>query len=394
MASLKFISLTRAWLRKTLRNAGDVDVSLSGPSIKLNFKADEPIETRAGIDIKDKRPFYESDPETLFGYYYAYVNTPEYLDNIVYADIVPLRSGKLNGITLNAVAVEALTVSIEPSSYRVPEKLCKHAEAAVKLFKDLQRLRYFEADNSWENNVSLRIDDFNQQGVLIACRKARYFDQIASNLTMDWASGKLSGGWHTIRSGMERPEGGKLRPLKDSNLANTLGVAAMLYQRDLSPIFRVRSESLASISKSGLHCTASGVHEIEESHPPGYFDFSIFSRGKHKEIKHEIGLDEHEYHLFPVAFARELPRGGKPQLFFVAVARVDNARIEQAMAGADEAYEYLNDLSAKLLLGDGDARSASRYFTYEGWACLKFAERFIEANQGHLTGIGASESSL
>lgn len=391
MTTPKYVSIARAWLRKTLRNAREIDVSLSGPGFKLNFKADEPIETRSGFDPLDKRPFYESDPTTLFNYYHAYANNPEHLDNILYAEILALRTANLHGIALNAVRTEDLVIAIEPSSYRVPEKLRRHGDAVVQFLKDTGKINFNEEMRQWENNVSLRIDSIEPNG-RIACRKARYFDQIATNLTMDWATGLLTDGWHTIRSGLERPENGRLRQLMDSTLANTLGVAVMFYERDLSPILRVRSESLASIQKRGLHCTASGVHEVEESQRPGLFDFSILRQGMLKEIKEEIGLDEHEYCLFPVAFARELPRGGKPQLFFAAVSLVESERIRGAMASAKEAYEFVEDQAVIRLPTDGNTQTFSDLFTYEGWACFRFAERFIEANRDYLESLALQDA--
>lgn len=379
----KFLPITRAWLRQTFRNAREVDLSLSGPQIKIKFNVDGPIETRSGFDVFDKRPFYESDPTALYNYYYNYKNTPEHLDNILYAEILPLKSNNVNGISLESVHIDDITLALEPSSYRIPEKLFKHAEQAIKLFKDMGKIRYLMDISEWENNVSLRINSFSQ-GNRISCRKATYFDQVATNLTLDWASGSLTDGWHTIRGGIERPEDGLLRALKDSVLANTLGVAVSLYNRELSPIFRVRSDSLASIPKCGLHCTASGVHEVDPYQSPGIFDFSLLQSGITKEIKHEIGLDEHEYHLFPVVFARELPRGGKPQLFFVAIAKVTDQRIHKAMESADEGYEYIHNPSASQLPINSNIQTSSSFFTYEGWACLRFAERFIEANQAYL----------
>ena len=384
----RFISITRAWLRQTIRKTRELDVSLSGPQIKLSFKGDEPIETRTGINGQSEKPFYESDPDRLFKYYYSYQHTPEHLDNMLYVEVVPLKTEGSNGISLDAIDCKNLVLAIEPSSYRLPEKLRRHGEAAIKLFKETKKLRYLNASQQWENNVSLRIDAIDPSGK-ISCRKARYFDQVATNLTVDWASGLLSDGWYTIRSGLELPENGKLRPLNKSNLANTLGVAVMLYERDLSPILRIRSASLASIPKRGLHCTASGVHEIDEAHPAGLADFSVLRQGMVKEIKHEIGLDEDEYDLFPVALARELPRCGKPQLFFVAIARVPLQRIREAIASADEAHEFVEDLSSTPLSAYDDSTALSERFTYEGWACLRFAERFIEANQSHLQSRGA-----
>ncbi len=52
MKAPRFVAISRAWLRKTIRNNRDVDVGLGGPKLKLSFKQDEPVETRTGIACK------------------------------------------------------------------------------------------------------------------------------------------------------------------------------------------------------------------------------------------------------------------------------------------------------------------------------------------------------
>lgn len=391
MKAPKIIAISRAWLRKTIRTNRDVDFSLSGPKLKFSFKQDEPIETRTGIDPNDKSPFYESDAATLFKYYHSYANTPEYMSDVLYVDVLPIRTDGFVGLTLNAIRSEDIIVSIEPSSYRTPEKLLNHTNAAVDLFKRMNKLRYLKDKQEWENNTSLRVNYFDSTGKM-SCQKARYFDQVGTNITLDWASGALANGWRTIRIDVERPVNGKLCPLRESNLANTLGVAVILYDKALSPIMRVRSDSLGSIPKCGLHSTASGVHEVDPMQPSGVFDYSILERGMVKEIKHEIGLDEHEYQLLPIVFARELPRGGKPQLFFMALAKVDNQRIRDAMASAEEAHEYVATNSAEANAMLSESQPSSDLFTYEGWACLQFAERFVEANESIFQSFSGKES--
>lgn len=390
MKTPRFLRVTRAWLAQTRRNNQEIDFSISGPKLKLKFKLERPIETRKGVNPADKSPFYESDSKALFSYYHRYTTTQEYMDNVLYADILPFRTEGFNGIRLDAVSAEKVTVTIEPSSYRIPEKLKEHAKATVDLFKEMGKLQWFDDKQEWENNTSLRVDAVDENGNF-SCRKARYFDQVATNITIDWASGKFRDKWRTIRSGMECPDDGALRSLEDSNLANTLGVAVMFYDQSLSPILRVRSDSMASIPKKGLHCTASGVHEVEPSQSSGIFDFNILKQGMLWEIKDEIGLDEHEYWLFPVVFARELPRGGKPQLFFMALSKVDDQRIKEGVLSAREAYEYVAEVTEEEYAKFSEIDPSSELFTYEGWACMRFAEKFVEANEDKLRRLVAAE---
>jgi hypothetical protein len=393
MNATHMIRMSRAILRKFIRENRSIDLGVTGPRFKVNLKTDEPIETRSGRDITDNSPFYESNPEKLFAYYHGYGTGPECMDNVLYADIIPLKTSTAIGITLNAVHTDSLEVSIEPANYRIPEKLQAHNDLAIELFIEMKKLRWLEDVQSWENNLSLRVNSFDNSGKM-SCRFARYFDQVGTNITIDWASGQLPKGGPTIRSSIERPINGRLIPLSDSLLANTLGVAVLLYDQALNPIFRTRSDQLASIPKRGIHCTASGVFDVNESQSFGKFAYALLEGGMVREIKREVGLERNEYLLYPIAFARELPRGGKPQLFFVAIATVDNSRIATAKKSAEEAYEFMDEETESKLAVLRSARKKSELFTYEGWACARFAELFIDANRQHFKAIINKDPAL
>ena len=97
----------------------------------------------------------------------------------------------------------------------------------------------------------------------------------------------------------------------------------------------------------------------------------------------ETHLDRDDYLLFPVAIARELPRGGKPQLFFVAVSLMDDAEFSQSCAMAVERSEYIPNGNGEFFdrLANGCGPDA---YTYEGWACQQLAARFVDANRDAL----------
>lgn len=386
---MKFVSLTRAFIRKFARENDSSDVNLSGPKFKipLNLKG-EPIETRVGFKNNDKSPFYDTDFGNLYHVYHSYSDSEEYHQGLLYAEVVGIKTENTIAIRSEAIDATNLTITIEPISYKLPIKLKDHRDFAVECFKELGKIS--KSSDEWENNESLKVVDISTLRNSIICRKAFYFDQVGTNLTLDWHSRKLLDSRQTIRNSIEIPISGRLKELKDSNLANTLGVAVMLYNSRLEPYVRIRSDSLAAIPIKGLHCSASGVFKMEGGIKAGVYDYSIIEKGIELEIKSEIGIDRYDYSLYPVALARELPRGGKPQLFFIAITKLSNSDIMDKSKNAEESWEFVDELdledqeSKSGFKSSSDVQNLADQFTYEGWACLQFSEDFLEANKGTL----------
>lgn len=381
---MQLFRLTRAFLRKLSHDNETID---AGSSIKakipLNLK-NEPIETRVGFKKNDTSDFYESNFNKLYHFYSGYQNTDEYHQGILYADIIALHSEGVYPIRKTSIAVKDIKINISRLSYKIPISLKAHAKYAVETFKELGKIKKINDSCEWENNESLSFSSIcPNTGKIEAC-KAYYFDQIATNISLDWRSKKLPDTRLTIRNSnsLERPVNGKLKSLDDSILANTLGVAVILYSSELEAFVRVRSNTLASITKKGLHCSASGVFEMEGGIKPGEYDFSIFEQAIKNEIKSEIGIINSDYKLYPVAYARELPRGGKPQLFFVAVTSLSKTEIIERSRKADESWEFVDEENEDFsgFKSFSELSEIMDSFTYEGWACLRLAEDFIEVN--------------
>ena len=110
--------------------------------------------------------------------------------------------------------------------------------------------------------------------------------------------------------------------------------------------------------------------------------FDFFYKGIEKEIKSEIGLRPNQYNLIPLAFTRELVRGGKPQLFFIAETTLDIASIQSEMEAAEESWEFISiesiDESNPLYNYIESPLSAPQeMFTYEGWMAMKIAMAYL-----------------
>ncbi len=382
----KFIRVAAAAWRKFIRcvqERGEVD--FKGIGIPL-LVSDEPIETRAGYNLRDKAPCYESDAEKLLTWYRGYRTTYEARNSILYADVYALKFDDFTTIPASrTLDFKSLEVQIDGVKWQVPSRLRPHADLAVTLFKERELIGKVEGTDVWENNDALRLEHIDSTGVIKA-RAANYFQQVGTNITLDWKSGKLPNPSTTIRNSEERPVDHKLPSLESSSLANTLGVAVVFFNQQLEPDIRLRSEDLASIQKEGLHCTASGVWELPPDFAPGTFSGEYLEYGAHKEIKDEVGLMPNEYALFPIAIARELPRGGKPQIFFVAISLVSEERYQEAKRNARERHEYVDSSATidKLLASPAPPHAA---FTYEGWAAVFFAQQFVQANEARLRAL-------
>lgn len=381
-----------------LKFGGDVEVGVNlgifsaTTSLSRTEPASVPPPARVGLDDDAKTPFVHTSLDTLYQFYPAYQSTMAYQQWAPYAEIIPLHDNG-RGFT-NGVDVRTLRIKLRQYGYALPMSLQRHREAAIKQFKMLGRLRFDLAANQFENNQSARIISWSADSPLIEIQKADYFSQVGSNLTMDWASGCLATGSEsqtaTIRNTVEPPLDGRLKPLGQSVLANTLGVAVVLLTADHHLLIPIRGDAQAIMhSQSGqFHCSASGVFNWSAFQGAEEASFDALERGMQAEIKSELHLDEADYQLTPLLFARELARGGKPQLFFFAECRLKLNEVRRAMQDADESWEFLreDELPAgspiQQYLGDRetvdpDKPTVESCFTHEGWTGFVAAKAFV-----------------
>ncbi|SDG91861.1 hypothetical protein [Sulfitobacter delicatus] len=359
----------------------ELSVSFLGISTTLVTDLSDRPRVTADLAKQPEGPFYEHDQERLWAIYHGYGATEEKAQWVPYVDVTALRSSGARAIALDALNVAQCRLVFRPSNFRIPMSLSKHAKTMVSHFKALGRLNPDpSAPEGFENNYAWRLCDIDCGAATLTLQSARYTDQVATNISVDTDSGALPAGAQTIRQDVEPPENGRLPSLATSQLANTLGVAAMVYDAQLSPLWRLRSPKMGAITEGGLHCTVSGVCEFPEIDADADHGFELISQGMAREIASELGLAPEDYDLYPVAIARELPRAGKPQVFFVAISHLSEAEMQDRAASAPERVEFVRDESDQLFLSEMRESDTHKLFTYEGWAAGHFAEQFFEAN--------------
>lgn len=398
--------ISRAWLAKVLRNPGHMPLPISYDSAGVTVTpqipyprlrqdiSDQPLSTRRGLDPRDDAPFYETDRDRLMALYAAEIAAlPDNARNaeFLYADLQAIAPAGLAAVHDNPLLETEIVVHYNAVPWRLPNGLRDHAEAAVALFQERGRLNRDPVTGAWENVVTPRLT--RREGAVFHCQAARYFDQVGTNVTVDWNSGKRPMGSAFLRDGPERPIAGRLVPLETSVLANTFGTAVVFYDRDLRNVFfRSRNtQRTETIRETGFHCTVSGVLEPKRDRAAGIaasgrYNSGFFRAGTEYEIERETGLGPQDYLLFPVAYARELARAGKPQLFYVAISLVEAAVFRDGLRRAkerDEFLEYRDGEQTSNALIDSLRPSA---FTYEAWANAILAEDFLRANEERLRG--------
>lgn len=375
--TMKITSIPKRWLKR-FRDANE-SVKLPGwlGGLTLPLKLDGVSPTRIGVDEKDNKPFYESRIDQLYAFYSTYRDSRAHRYRVLYADVTAISSDNLAPIFENGFNERDVVVEISNREYRPPTQIIKHAKTAVEIFKNTGKLQ--RVDGEWENNDCFSVQYF--QDGLMRCQGAKYFDQVGTNITIDWESGLLPDGG-TIRNSLEKNPQGRLPSFEDSSLANTLGTAVMVLNRELRPIMRVRNPNMGSIPHAGLHVAVSGVLEPKTKLEPGRYNFDVFQPGTRAEIESEMGLSTDDYKLYPLAFARELPRGGKPQLFWVAITKLSDDEIRDKMKNAKEKYEFVPTDEFDFFDKDIEFYSEiAERFTYEGLASFLFTEQFLITNR-------------
>jgi nucleoside phosphorylase len=224
-----------------------------------------------------------------------------------------------------------MTVEREIAPYKMPEDIFSLTEGNLK--------SYLEANSKTTDGSILRIASLEKRGVskyICKLEASSYFYQVRTNLTLDYPLKDPLKKYH------ERPlrlldstKNSRLPDFDKSIMVNSIGVSAVLYYRNpssgeraffLKPRKGERIETKDDKNKESaigvgvfqnMLGIVSGVAEVPASGRitdiVQYAESEIF-----KELIRETGYSNDQKPIIkPLAFVRELARGGKPQFFFL-----------------------------------------------------------------------------
>lgn len=158
---------------------------------------------------------------------------------------------------------------------------------------------------------------------------AKYFDQVRTNLMLDMP---LHGeDEETIRI-KDLQNTGVLKTLSESIMVNSIGVSAIWYTPTKNKNIKDRFQFFLKPRKSRtgiFYDTLGSVSGVVEPPTSGQFDVDCLEEYLKKEILREfyeetnfneymkeMNIEDKDIQIIPLAFLRELTRGGKPQFMF------------------------------------------------------------------------------
>ncbi len=187
-------------------------------------------------------------------------------------------------------------------------------EAGNKLIKSG---RVTLTENNKRGEASIRINEWrmSENKVMINIQKSYYKDQVFSQLVLDY---KKTG--KSLRDILSKERDREIPELNDKRLANSVGVACMLFcfDEDLKkwrPII-IKKTTRGAVYGNSWHCTASGIARWPDKDDNQSFS-NFFMDHMYQEIEEEAGIHRRDIeNITPMALCREYVRAGKPQLFF------------------------------------------------------------------------------
>ncbi|MBR4119584.1 MAG: hypothetical protein IKK64_05830 [Bacteroidales bacterium] len=216
--------------------------------------------------------------------------------------------------------IEVVTKDLE--QFQLSQKLVEATEGVLADFISTKKNPY--------DSPTLRIKSLVKQEKGFKCelQKASYYDQVRTNLTLDVPI--VAEGSEDSMRVRDLSHNQCLKPFEESIMANTIGVSGIWYTQRSSIGRHDRIHFFLKPRKKGVGVfssmlgTTSGV-VVPPSKPIASLEEYLIQEMR-REFYEETGfkrymadhnISEEEVQIIPLAFTRELLRGGKPQFFFI-----------------------------------------------------------------------------
>lgn len=183
-----------------------------------------------------------------------------------------------------------------------------------------------------ETNARLRGVRRTSDGVTLVVQPADYAAALRTNFAMD---APLPGGG-TVRGRVHA--GGRLGPVEASRLADHLGVNALVLAADDALVLRRRS-ARAAFRPGALAPSSSGAVALADAAA------ARDARTLLRETEEELGVRAEDVRAVEfLGLARELVRGGKPELFLLVRTALGRGELARRAAGAQDRGEWAGPL--------------------------------------------------
>jgi len=251
---------------------------------------------------------------------------------------------------------------------------------------------YCKARPGVEDNPAVSIRSLKKLSDRYVCelRMITYFDLVRTNQTLDMPLDIAGEEGETTMRIRDLGPGGKLRTFEDSILANPIGVSAVWYmhRRNESRENRLQFFLKPRRSKIGIFNRMMGTISGTAQPPAGgrFADDRLEEYAKKEMLRKfykETGFDcymaisghtEAEIEIVPLAFARELMRGGIPQFFFaIKTPEISDKELTKYFCKTDDGQrKYRHGIFSN---------ATTLHFSPETAVNLLLAFRYIQRNR-------------
>jgi hypothetical protein len=331
------------------------------------------------IDFK-KNPGLKKDPFLLYDNDFlvnCYQSEHPVAPGIPYSELACLLAIDLDSIKINTIRGNFKLESGDAAWTSI-------SKAGFKALYDSRKI------GGNESLIHLRSISRENNILTLKIQKAEYYDQAKSNLILDWPT-QAEPHSLSLRNLLTAKYKEYLPKLDDKRLANTVGIACLLYYWErgrLIPYLVKRVEKIG-VYPGGIHCTASGAANWPDSSEKSFKNF--FLRAVYQEMNEEIGIrPEDVTDLRAVSLCREFLRGGKPQLFFAGFTSLSRKQLKEKRINASNTTKKLSswtEIERDSWLKSGDVVIAPNKLddnikeygiTLEGIGAYFFGKQYIE----------------
>jgi len=265
------------------------------------------------------------------------------------------------------------------------------ADAEISAWQGGAYSRFREKGHaSGEDTTVVRLNRLDHDSSTLSLQRAKYSQQVKSNLTLDWKGEGLQNTFGTLRGLLLARYRGVLPPLDEPLLANTVGIALVLLfkaeSNEYLPYLPKRAANLAVFPRA-YHCTASGATQapLTGRWEDGSLTFEdVFVSDMFTELDQEVGITAANVQdMIPVALCREYLRAGKPQLFFAGLTNLSRDELRERRIEAikrsrrrREKEEVEKDALAPRNLGELKAALEAHPPSLETYPALHYAARY------------------
>ncbi len=210
--------------------------------------------------------------------------------------------------------------------------------------------------------------DITQASPLITVQSATYGQQAGSCFALDFPHPIFAGKGETLRR-YWKSKYPSMRVI-DNPLAICFGVCGFLISPEGHILLQHRTGKLASLESSiGTSVAGSADWQL------GYKTLADLTQAAMaQEISEELGLREGEYTVTPLAYAREIFRGEKPQIFCVIETNLCEREIKARLTSLTlihhehDSFDYLPSPTKKSQVPAGfNHETRMNYYLLEEW---------------------------